>query len=66
MTPLVGGSNSDTLSGFGSNDTLVAGSAVDTLIGGTGATVEFVIDNTSDAIQLQTSPGVDTVSSSVT
>jgi Ca2+-binding RTX toxin-like protein len=63
---IVGGSSSDTLTGLGSNDTLVAGSAADTLIGGTGATVEFVINNTGDAIQLQTSPGADTLSSSVT
>jgi len=62
---LVGGSNSDTLTGLGTNDTLVAGSADDTLIGGTAATVAFVINNTGDAIQLQSSPGVDTLSSSV-
>ena len=38
----------------------------DTLIGGTSATVEFVVNSASDAIQLQSSSGSDTVSSSVT
>ncbi len=63
---LVGGSGSDTLVGLGTNDSLVAGSAVDTFIGGTGATVEFFVNNSSDRIQLQSSPGADTVSSSAT
>jgi trimeric autotransporter adhesin len=61
---VVGGSASDTLTGLGTNDTLVGGSAVDTLVGGTGASVEFVINGTSDPIQLQSSPGSDTISAS--
>ena len=61
---ITGGSASDTLSGLGTNDTLVAGAAVDTLIGGTGATVDFIINNSSDVVQLQASPGSDTLSSS--
>jgi Ca2+-binding RTX toxin-like protein len=62
---IIGGSASDTLTGLGANDTLVAGPAIDTLIGGTGAAVTFVINNTGDVIQLQTTPGSDTVDSSV-
>jgi trimeric autotransporter adhesin len=62
---LIGGSGGDTLKGLGTNDTLVAGTAVNTLVGGTGATDEFVVNSTGDAIQLQSSPGVDSVSSSV-
>jgi Ca2+-binding RTX toxin-like protein len=59
------GSAGDTLSGLGTNDTLVAGAATDTLIGGTGATVEFVVNGTGNAIQLQSSPGADTLASSI-
>ncbi len=62
---VVGGSASDTLEGLGVNDTLVAGASADTLIGGTSASVLFVINSTSDRIQLQSSPGADTISSSV-
>ena len=62
---IVGGSSSDTLSGLGTNDTLVGGSVADTLVGGTGASVAFIINNTGDVIQLQASPGSDTVDSSV-
>ena len=62
---IVGGSGTDTLSGFGTNDTLTAGTSAETLVGGTGATVDFVISSTSDAIQLQSTPGIDTVTSSI-
>jgi trimeric autotransporter adhesin len=62
---VVGGSASDTLTGLGTNDTLVAGTAVDTLIGGTGASVAIVINSTSDVVQLQSSPGADTLYASV-
>jgi trimeric autotransporter adhesin len=61
---IVGGSNSDTLTALGTNDTLVAGTALDTLVGGSGVNVTFVINNANDAIQLQTSPGTDTVAAS--
>ena len=47
---IVGGTASDTLSGFGANDTITAGSAVDTLIGGTAASVDFVLNSTSDVV----------------
>jgi trimeric autotransporter adhesin len=62
---VIGGSNNDTLGGFGTNDTLTAGPASDVLIGGTGASVTFVINSTGNTIQLQSSPGADTVRSSV-
>ncbi len=62
---VTGGVGQDSLTGLGTNDTLVAGSTANTLVGGTGATVTFVINNASDVIQLQSSPGADTVSSSV-
>jgi Ca2+-binding RTX toxin-like protein len=62
---LEGGSNNDTLTGMGSGDTLVAGSVANTLVGGTGANVTFVVDSSSDVVQLQSGPGVDTLISSV-
>jgi Ca2+-binding RTX toxin-like protein len=62
---LVGGSSNDTITGMGTGDTLVAGSAADTLVGGTGVNVEFVVNSSSDVIQLQTGPGSDTLSSSI-
>ena len=62
---LVGGSANDTLTGLGINDTLVAGAAVDTLVGGSGATVNFVVNNASDAIEQLNTSASDTVTSSV-
>jgi trimeric autotransporter adhesin len=62
---LVGGGGSDTLTGLGANDTLMAGSAIVTMVGGTGAAVEFVVNNSGDKIQVQASPGADSISSSV-
>jgi len=62
---IIGGSSADTLGGLGINDTLVAGAASDVLIAGTGASVTFVINSTGNTFQVQSSPGADTVQSSV-
>jgi hypothetical protein len=63
---IVGGTGYDTLVGLGTNDTLVAVSNMDALYGGTGASVDFVINDPTESIQLQSNPGNDTVTSSVT
>lgn len=62
---IVGGSATDTLAGLGSGETLVGGSVADTFIGGTGASVEFEVNVSGDTLQLQSSPGADTVLASI-
>lgn len=62
---LAGGSGQDTLTAKGTNDTLIAGIGIDTLIDESGGADTFVVNNTADVVQANSSTANDTIESSV-
>ncbi len=61
---LIANSGNDTLQAGSGADTLVAGAGIDTLLGGTGNDL-FVVNNGADWVQVGSTHGADTISSSV-